>query len=86
MPTVTHAEETSPNDHYGKPVRRLAASNGYRARADDEPWRLVRLTPLDPTAEAMAGPFCCAPSRAGLSVVFTGWRQGPADTALHPEH
>ncbi|SCG36906.1 hypothetical protein GA0070609_0338 [Micromonospora echinaurantiaca] len=56
-----------------------------RARADGEPWRLVRLAPLDPAATATAGPYCCAPTRAGLRVRFTGWRRGPADAALHPE-
>ncbi|MDG4841337.1 DUF1349 domain-containing protein [Micromonospora sp. WMMD967] len=66
-------------------VSRAGDALTVRARAGDEPWRLVRLTPLDPTVEAVAGPFCCAPSRAGLTVVFSGWRRGPADAALHPE-
>ncbi|MDT0530048.1 DUF1349 domain-containing protein [Micromonospora sp. DSM 115977] len=56
-----------------------------RARADDEPWRLVRLAPLAPEAVATAGPYCCSPTRAGLRVRFTGWRRGLADAALHPE-
>lgn len=56
-----------------------------RARADDEPWRLVRLAPLAPDAVATAGPYCCSPTRAGLRVRFTGWRRGLADAALHPE-
>ncbi|WP_433387360.1 DUF1349 domain-containing protein [Micromonospora sp. KLBMP9576] len=56
-----------------------------RARADDEPWRLVRLAPLAPEAAASAGPYCCSPTRAGLRVRFTGWRRGPADAALHPQ-
>ncbi|WP_231686051.1 DUF1349 domain-containing protein [Arthrobacter sp. ZBG10] len=34
-----------------------------RARVDDEPWRLVRVSLLDPDATVTAGPFCCAPSR-----------------------
>ncbi|MEV4842904.1 DUF1349 domain-containing protein [Micromonospora matsumotoense] len=55
-----------------------------RARADGEAWRLVRLAPLAPDAVALAGPFCCSPSRGGLTVRFTGWRQGPADRELHP--
>ncbi|MFC8616917.1 DUF1349 domain-containing protein [Micromonospora purpureochromogenes] len=55
-----------------------------RARVDDEPWRLVRLAPLAPEAAASAGPFCCSPTRSGLTVRFTGWRQGPADRELHP--
>ncbi|WP_327029470.1 DUF1349 domain-containing protein [Micromonospora sp. NBC_01740] len=56
-----------------------------RARADDEPWRLVRLAPLAPDAVATAGPYCCSPTRAGLRIRFTGWRRGLADAALHPE-
>lgn len=56
-----------------------------RARVDDEPWRLVRVAPLDPAAPVSAGPFCCAPTRAGLTVRFTSWRSVPADASLHPE-
>jgi regulation of enolase protein 1 (concanavalin A-like superfamily) len=54
-----------------------------RARVDDEPWRLVRVAPLDPDAVASAGPFCCAPTRAGFTARFASWRTGPADAALH---
>jgi len=56
-----------------------------RARVDDEPWRLVRVAPLDPNATVTAGPFCCAPTRADLTVHFTSWRTTPADNSLHPE-
>lgn len=56
-----------------------------RARVDDEPWRLVRVAPLDPDAVVMAGPFCCAPSRDDLTVRFTSWRTAAADASLHPE-
>jgi hypothetical protein len=55
-----------------------------RARASGEPWRLVRLAPIDPALPWRAGPFACAPTRAGLRVRFTDWRIGPADPALHP--
>ncbi|MCI4062440.1 DUF1349 domain-containing protein [Micromonospora sp. R77] len=66
-------------------VSRAGDALTVRARVAGEPWRLVRLAPLDPAAEASAGPFCCSPSRGGLVVRFTGWRVGPADEALHPE-
>ncbi|MCX4470262.1 DUF1349 domain-containing protein [Micromonospora sp. NBC_01655] len=66
-------------------VSRAGDALTVRARAGDEPWRLVRLAPLAPAAEASAGPFCCSPSRGGLAVRFLGWRQGPADAALHPQ-
>jgi len=54
-----------------------------RARADDDPFELVRVAPFRTGADAGAGPYCCAPTRAGLQVRFHGWRSGPPDTALH---
>jgi len=54
-----------------------------RARADDEPFRLVRVAPLDPASVVEAGLFCCAPTRAGLEVTFTGIELGEPDSALH---
>lgn len=54
-----------------------------RARVDHEPWRTIRLAPLDPGARALAGPFCCSPERAGLRVRFTRFATGPADAELH---
>ncbi|OKI68803.1 DUF1349 domain-containing protein [Micromonospora sp. CB01531] len=65
-------------------VSRAGDALTVRARVAREPWRLVRVAPLDPVAEASAGPYCCSPSRGGLVVRFTGWRWGPADAALHP--
>lgn len=56
-----------------------------RARVDDEPWRLVRVAPLDADATVTAGPLCCAPTSAELTVHFTSWRTTPPDTSLHPE-
>ncbi|MET4703007.1 DUF1349 domain-containing protein [Frigoribacterium sp. UYMn621] len=55
-----------------------------RAKVDEEPWRLVRVAPLDPDAVVSAGPFCCAPTRSGLTVHFTSWRTAPPDASLHP--
>lgn len=54
-----------------------------RARVDDEPWRLVRLAPFPGDVAAAAGPYCCAPTRSGLTVRFRTWRTGPADASLH---
>jgi uncharacterized protein len=54
-----------------------------RARSGKEPWQLVRLAPLDPDAPVSAGPYCCAPSRSGLTVRFTRFAVGPADETLH---
>ena len=73
---------------HGREVTVRASRSGdaltVRARVDGEPWRLVRVSPLDPDAVATAGPMCCAPSRDGLTVHFTAWRTGPADEGLHP--
>lgn len=54
-----------------------------RARADDEPFRLVRVVPLEPELTASAGPLISAPTRAGLTVRFTRWAVGEVDAALH---
>jgi regulation of enolase protein 1 (concanavalin A-like superfamily) len=54
-----------------------------RARADDEPFRLVRVVPLEPAATASAGPLLAAPTREGLTVRFTRWQVGEVDAALH---
>ncbi|MFT2753974.1 DUF1349 domain-containing protein [Clavibacter sp. Sh2088] len=75
-------------DWRGRVVTIRASRSGdaltVRARVDDEPWRLVRVSPLDPDAAVTAGPMCCAPTRAGFTVHFTAWRIGPADAGLHP--
>lgn len=54
-----------------------------RARADDDPWRLVRVAPFDGDAEASAGPFLAAPTRQGLTVRFLRWESSAADADLH---
>jgi uncharacterized protein len=64
-------------------VSRSGDALSVRARCGDEPWSLIRLTPLAPDAEAQAGPALCGPSRAGLTVRFTRFEIGPADPALH---
>jgi regulation of enolase protein 1 (concanavalin A-like superfamily) len=64
-------------------VSRSGTALTVRIRRADEPWRLLRLAPIDPSAVAYAGPYCCAPERDGLAVTFTRWQAGPADPALH---
>lgn len=54
-----------------------------RAKVDDEAWRMVRVAPLDPEATVSAGPFCCAPTRSGLTVHFLSWRTTAPDASLH---
>ena len=54
-----------------------------RARVEGEPFRLVRVAPFPAGVPVAAGPYCCAPTRAGLVVRFRRWTTGPADDALH---
>lgn len=64
-------------------VSRAGDAITVHARADDEPFRLVRVAYLPPDAEAAAGPLISAPSRGDLTVRFEAWTVGPADAALH---
>lgn len=64
-------------------VSRLGDALIFRARVDETPWRMLRLAYLDPATEVSAGPFCCAPERAGLSVRFRSFTREPGDTTLH---
>lgn len=74
-------------DWAGRPVTMRVSRAGdaltVRAKASDGPWRTIRVAPLEPTADATAGPFCCSPTRTGLRVRFTRFATGPADAALH---
>ena len=54
-----------------------------RAGIAGQPMRLVRVCPFSGDLPAQAGPFTCAPTRAGLTVQFTKWQVGPADESLH---
>jgi len=45
---------------------------------------LVRVIPVPADVALAAGPMICAPTRAGLTIRFTGWRVTPADESLHP--
>jgi regulation of enolase protein 1 (concanavalin A-like superfamily) len=54
-----------------------------RARVDGEPFRLVRVAPFPEGARAEAGPFCCAPTRAGFEVLVRSWVETDADADLH---
>ncbi|MFT4280878.1 DUF1349 domain-containing protein [Microbacterium sp.] len=64
-------------------VSRGADALTLRAAADDEEFRLVRVVPFAGDRDTFAGPFVCAPTRAGLEVTFTAWRQTAADASLH---
>ena len=65
---------------------RASLSDGaltIRARSAPDAWRLVRLAPVAADAPLRAGPYLCAPTRAGLSVRFTSWVRDAADVSLH---
>jgi uncharacterized protein len=66
-------------------IRASRAGNAVSIRAGltGERKTLVRLAPVDPTSETTAGPFCCAPTRSGLTVRFTDWTLDGPDASLH---
>lgn len=79
---------TAPVDDWaGRRVRLRLSRDGnavtVRAGLDGEDLKLVRVAPFPEQADAEAGPYTCAPSRAGLTVRFHEWSLGPADDSLH---
>ena len=78
----------------GRAVRvrasRISDAVVIRARIEDADgenpgdWRLVRVARF-PHTDARIGPMVCAPTRAGLAVAFTDWRETAEDAALHDE-
>jgi regulation of enolase protein 1 (concanavalin A-like superfamily) len=64
-------------------ISRAEESVTVRARADAGPYHLVRVAPTPPGAPAQAGPFFCAPTRAGFTIEFLAWRETEADSSLH---
>lgn len=56
-----------------------------RAKAEGEEFELIRLAPWSPHGDAVvvAGPYLCAPERAGFVAEFTTWKVGPRDASLH---
>ncbi len=63
-------------------VSRAEESLTIRAWVDDEPSQLVRVAPFV-GGEVGAGPFLCAPTRAGFTARFLSWELAPADASLH---
>lgn len=74
-------------DWAGRRVTVRASRTGrhvtIRAKVEDEPFRLVRLIPIDPALELEAGPYAAAPDRAGLLVRFHSWIVTDADVSVH---
>ncbi len=54
-----------------------------RAGATGKPLQFVRLARFAASHNVQAGPYLCAPTRAGLDVEFTGWRLDSPDASLH---
>lgn len=54
-----------------------------RAYARGDAWRTLRVARFPYPAGKLAGPFTCAPKRAGLEVAFTRWAQTKPDADLH---
>jgi regulation of enolase protein 1 (concanavalin A-like superfamily) len=55
-----------------------------RARTAADPWRLVRLAPINPSLHWFSGPFAASPTREGLSVTFHSWQAANPDGDIHP--
>ncbi len=74
-------------DWHGRVVRIRVSRSGdaltVRAGLDGGELRLVRVAPFPEGQQAQAGPYVCAPTRPGLTVRFTDWSTGPADSSLH---
>lgn len=64
-------------------VSRVGNALTIRAGADGGALRLVRVVPFPPDADAKAGPFVCAPTRAGLVVPIHAWCLTEPDESLH---
>jgi hypothetical protein len=45
--------------------------------------QLIRVVPFEPELVAFAGPYACAPTRAGLTVRFHSWRSARPDRSLN---
>ncbi|GAB3059265.1 hypothetical protein GCM10027053_21480 [Intrasporangium mesophilum] len=52
-----------------------------RARSQQDPWRLVLVTPRATTGTIRVGPYCAAPQRSGLEVCFNRVAIGPSDNS-----
>lgn len=64
-------------------VSRSTDAITVRACLPGEPWRLVRLAPINPALTWRAGPLAASPTRGGLQVTFHSWESAAADTDIH---
>jgi uncharacterized protein len=56
-----------------------------RAHADQTAWRTIRVARFPHPDQTQAGPFTCAPTRAGLEVTFTRWVHTAPDRDIHTD-
>lgn len=56
-----------------------------RARTENHPWRTIRVARFPYESGKQAGPFLCAPTRAGFRVTFTRWAATAPDTDVHTD-
>lgn len=56
-----------------------------RARTQSHPWRTLRVARFPYESGVQAGPHVCAPTRAGLKVVFTRWITTDPDKDVHTD-
>ncbi|MEK3947413.1 DUF1349 domain-containing protein [Paenibacillus peoriae] len=54
-----------------------------RARTENQSWRTVRVARFPYETGQQAGPFACAPTRAGFQVIFTRWVSTEPDRDIH---
>ncbi len=64
-------------------ISRSADSVTVRAKVEGGEFRFVRLVPFDGAWNVHAGPYLCAPTRAGLTVAFLSWTLSDPDADLH---
>ncbi|HEV8024135.1 MAG TPA: DUF1349 domain-containing protein [Candidatus Nanopelagicales bacterium] len=64
-------------------VSRSSDAITVRACVPGEPWRLVRLAPINSALTWRAGPLAASPTRAGLQITFHAWESAAADTDIH---
>jgi regulation of enolase protein 1 (concanavalin A-like superfamily) len=67
-------------------IRVSRSGNALTIRAkppDYDDLQLIRVVPFEPERVALAGPYICAPTRAGLTVRFHSRRSGQRHRGLH---
>ncbi|WP_081611589.1 DUF1349 domain-containing protein [Leucobacter sp. UCD-THU] len=62
---------------------RVGGAITIRACINGNELQLVRVIPFSSDLNAQAGPFVCAPTRAGLTVPFHTWQVVAPDSSLH---